>query len=142
MSTATSWLTRARAYNAGTAVQQLSNPEETVAYSIANADPPSGDRALAAVADTGGVSISVSDAAITAARRHVAADAGLCVESSSAAGIAGLRELSKEGAIDSTDEIVVILTGSGFKEFVGEPSQSVPIVPLPELRQWVSSVVE
>jgi threonine synthase len=131
----------ARAYEAGTAVEPLSNPEETIAYSIANADPPSGNRALAAVADTGGASISVSDAAITAAQRRVAVEAGLCVESSSAAAIAGLRAVSKEGAIDSTDEIAVIMTGSGFKEFAGEPSQSAPVVPLSELRQWVASVV-
>ncbi|MEF8841208.1 MAG: pyridoxal-phosphate dependent enzyme [Haloarculaceae archaeon] len=42
---------------------------ETVAYSIANADPPSGNRVLAAARETGGGVLAVDDGAILDARR-------------------------------------------------------------------------
>jgi threonine synthase len=89
---------------------------ETVAYSIANADPPSGNRALAAARDTGGAVVAVDDEAILDAKRAFAARAGLSVESASATTLAGARRLADEGELGADEDVVLVATGSGFKE--------------------------
>lgn len=107
---------------------------ETVAYSIANADPPSGNRVLAAVRDTGGAVLSVSDERILDAKRLLAARAGLCVEPASATTLAGIRHLSSAGEIGRDDRVVAIATGTGFRERspLTDPPEAVAIADLPE----------
>ncbi|GKZ15828.1 threonine synthase [Haladaptatus sp. T7] len=107
---------------------------ETVAYSIANASPPSGNRVLAAVRDTGGAVLSVADDAILDAKRQLARRAGLCVEPASATTLAGIRHLSTAGKIDPEESVVAIATGTGFRERspLAETPESVPIGDLPE----------
>lgn len=106
----------ATAYRDGASSVSATDRTSTIAYSIANADPPSGNRALAAARETDGVVTSVSEDAIRDATETLATDAGLCVEPSSAVSLAGLRKLADDGWIDSSDEIVMITTGTGFKE--------------------------
>ncbi|MFB6149620.1 MAG: pyridoxal-phosphate dependent enzyme [Halobacteriales archaeon] len=89
---------------------------DTIAYSIANPDPPSGNRILAGVRATDGAAISVSDAAMAEAMDVPAADAGFSSEAASAAALAGLRQLTDAGEIGSTEDVVAITTGTGFKE--------------------------
>ncbi|MFC6865421.1 threonine synthase [Halomicroarcula sp. GCM10025817] len=89
---------------------------ETVAYSIANADPPSGTRVLAAARDTGGAVLAVADDAILAARRTLVEQTGLFVESACATALAGARDLAASGAFDPTDDVVLVATGTGFAE--------------------------
>lgn len=91
-------------------------PEETIAVSIANADPPSGTRALAAARETGGAVVSVPDAAIRDAMDRLATRVGLSVEPSSAVAVAGVRRLAQRGEIEPSDDVVTVLTGSGYKE--------------------------
>lgn len=92
------------------------DPGETIAVSIANADPPSGTRALTAARETGGVVVSVSDEETREAMDRLATTAGLSVEPSSAVALAGVRDLSRAGELDADDEVVAIVTGSGYKE--------------------------
>ncbi|MBX0294760.1 threonine synthase [Haloarcula nitratireducens] len=89
---------------------------ETVAYSIANADPPSGNRVLAAARATGGGVLAVDDEAILDARRTLSADAGLFVESASATALAGARRLAEGDALEGDSDVVLIATGTGFTE--------------------------
>ena len=89
---------------------------ETVAYSIANADPPSGNRVLAAARETGGGVLAVDDDAILDARRALAERAGLSVESASATSLAGTRALSERGELQSAGEVVLVATGTGYTE--------------------------
>lgn len=111
---------------------------DTIAYSIANPDPPSGNRALAAVNDTDGAVIDVDDDAIRAAQRTLAEDAGLSVEPASATALAGLRELAQAETISPGDEVVMIATGTGFRT---TPTQSVepPVVPRADLQSALKS---
>jgi len=89
---------------------------ETVAYSIANADPPSGNRVLAAARETGGGVLAVDDGAILDARRALSARAGLFVESACATSLAGARVLSDRGDLEGDDDVVLVATGTGFTE--------------------------
>jgi len=89
---------------------------ETVAYSIANADPPSGNRVLAAARETDGGVLAVDDDAILDARRSLSERAGLFVETSSATALAGARQLGDRGEIGPDEDVVLITTGTGFTE--------------------------
>ncbi|MGM0604663.1 MAG: threonine synthase [Halobacteriota archaeon] len=109
----------ARAFDSGAgAVTRLSSDEttETIAYSIANADPPSGTRALTVARETGGGVIAVDDDAIREARDRLAKDGGVSVESASATTLAGVEQLSAAGELAVDEHVVVVATGTGFKE--------------------------
>ncbi len=97
---------------------------ETIAHSIGNPDPPSGTRALAAVRETDGAVVSVSDAEIQSAQRRFAVDGGFCVEPAAATPLAGLTRLSERGEVASDESAVVVPTGTGFKE-LGTGNESV-----------------
>lgn len=89
---------------------------ETIAHSIGNPDPPSGTRALTAVRRTGGAVCSVTDEDVREAQRQYAQRSGLCVEPASAAPLAGVAQLTRRGEIDGDETVVLIPTGTGFKE--------------------------
>ena len=91
---------------------------ETIAYSIANADPPSGTRVLAAARDTGGTVTSVDDDA-TRSALDTLAQAGISVEASCAVALAGTRELVQSGRLDPDAEVAAVMTGTGLKEASG-----------------------
>ena len=86
---------------------------ETIAYSIANADPPSGTRALAAARATGGAVVGVDDDAIERAGERFAG-AGLAVEPASATTLAALSPLRERGVLDDGDTAALVATGRGF----------------------------
>ncbi|WP_440770145.1 threonine synthase [Natronorubrum sp. DTA28] len=106
----------ATAYREDAAIVSPVTADDTLAVSIANADPPSGTRALAAARDTGGAVVSVPDAEIRDAMDRLSTTVGVSVEPSSAVAVAGIRTLSQSGAIELDDDVVAILTGSGYKE--------------------------
>ncbi|MCU4751599.1 threonine synthase [Halobacteria archaeon AArc-curdl1] len=111
----------ARAYRASDdVVTPIDDDADTVAYSIANADPPSGTRALAAVRDTGGAVVSVDDDAILTAQRRLAS-VGIRVEPSSATTLAAITALCEGGALKSGDRVAGVLTGRGYGGSGGEP---------------------
>lgn len=122
----------ARAYRQELDTVRAVSGGETIAYSIANADPPSGNRALAAVRETDGSVVSVTDAAIQDARTTLAAQGGLSVEAGSAAAYAGLRELTERGRLSSQASVAVIATGTGFREPLASEVDA-PVVALEEL---------
>jgi threonine synthase len=86
---------------------------ETIAYSIANADPPSGNRALAAARATDGAVVAVDDDAIERAGERYAS-AGLAVEPASATTLAALDPLRERGTLDDGDTVALVATGRGF----------------------------
>lgn len=96
---------------------------ETIARSIGNPDPPSGTRALTAVRRTGGAVCSVTDEEIRTAQRQFARRGGFCVEPAAATPLAGVARLTDSGEIDDDETVVLIPTGTGFKEMgTGEAS--------------------
>lgn len=112
---------------------------ETVAYSIANADPPSGTRALAAARDTDGGVVAVDDEAILDAKRALAARAGLSVETASATTLAGARRLAERGEFDDQEDVVLVATGSGFKESASGDVPEPPTVAIEDLDERLAS---
>lgn len=88
---------------------------ETVATAIRIGNPASWDRAVRAIALTRGVVISVPDEEILAAKA-VIDGAGVGCEPASAATLAGLRRLVRDGTINEGANVVAILTGHMLKD--------------------------
>ncbi len=88
---------------------------ETVATAIKIGDPASYDRAVTAIRETDGVVLSVSDAELLETKAAIDA-AGVGCEPASAASLAGLRRLVREGTIESGARVVAILTGHIHKD--------------------------
>ena len=91
---------------------------ETIATAIRIGDPASWTKATAARDELGGLIEAVTDAEILAAYRDIARFEGVFCEPSSAAGVAGLRMLVRDGrlGVDSDAMIVCVLTGNGLKD--------------------------
>jgi threonine synthase len=90
------------------------NPE-TVASAIRIGSPASKEGALAAVRESGGLIESVTDEEILAAQDLLAREEGVFCEPASAAGIAGLLKLAREGR-GPEGTVVGVLTGHGLKD--------------------------
>jgi threonine synthase len=100
---------------------------ETVASAIRIGSPASKEGALAAVRESGGLIESVTDEEILDAQGLLASEEGVFCEPASAAGIAGLLKLAREGR--APEGIVVsVLTGHGLKD----PDAILSRVELPE----------
>jgi threonine synthase len=88
----------------------------TVADSISAGLPRDRIKAMAAVVDTGGAYVVVSDDEILAAIPVLARGSGVFAEPAGAAGYAGLVKAVAQGLVSPDERIVVINTGSGLKD--------------------------
>lgn len=88
---------------------------ETIATAIRIGDPASWDRAVRAIRDTDGLVLSVTDEEIIEAKVVIDA-AGVGCEPASAASVAGVRQLVRNGIINSGDRVVAVLTGHVLKD--------------------------
>ena len=88
----------------------------TVADSISAGLPRDRIKAMAAVVDTGGAYVVVSDNEILAAIPELARGCGVFAEPAGAASYAGLVKAVAEGLVQPHERIVVINTGSGLKD--------------------------
>ncbi|MFO7532460.1 MAG: threonine synthase [Candidatus Limnocylindrales bacterium] len=89
---------------------------QTIATAIRIGRPASGQLALAARDESGGLIDAVTDDEILAAYRDIARLEGIFCEPASAASVAGVRKVVGEGRIDSSATIVAVLTGLGLKD--------------------------
>jgi threonine synthase len=88
---------------------------ETVASAIRIGAPANRDAALAAVSEAGGLIDSVTDEEILAAQETLGQEEGVFCEPASAAGVAGILKLAREGgSLDGP--VVCVLTGHGLKD--------------------------
>jgi threonine synthase len=88
---------------------------ETIATAIRIGDPASWDRAVRTIRDTDGIVLSVTDDEIIDAKVQIDA-AGVGCEPASAASVAGVKQLVRDGVIRSGDRVVAVLTGHVLKD--------------------------
>jgi len=88
---------------------------ETVATAIRIGHPRSWKKALKAVQHSNGFVMDVTDEEIADAKAMIGRD-GIGCEPASAATLAGLRKLTKEGQIDRDANVVAMLTGHALKD--------------------------
>ncbi|UCG90413.1 MAG: threonine synthase, partial [Candidatus Heimdallarchaeota archaeon] len=96
--------------------QDWEKTPRTVAGGLADPHPWDADSALAAIYDSSGTAVAVSEEAILRTQRWIAQYEGIFGEPSGTAGLAGLEVLVERGEIDSSDHVVVPITGIGFKD--------------------------
>ena len=92
----------------------IANPE-TVATAIRIGNPASWSTAQRARLESGGRIDAVSDAEILAAQARLSMEAGVFCEPASAAGVASLLKIGKNGQL-AGKTIVAVLTGHGLKD--------------------------
>lgn len=107
---------------------------ETVATAIRIGDPASYDRAVRSIRETDGVVVDVEDAELLAAK-SVIDGAGVGCEPASAASVAGVRKLVREGQIASTERVVAVLTGHLLKDAVAAAGAMAPLEIDPRLEE-------
>ena len=99
----------------------------TIADSISAGLPADRIKALAAVRQTDGAYLKVTDDEILAAIPALARGCGVFAEPAAAAAYAGLVKAVELGLVDPDERIVVLSTGNGLKDIasarksVGEP---------------------
>ncbi len=96
-------------------IDPVKNPE-TVATAIRIGQPVNAKKAIRAIYESKGTAEEVSDEEIIDAQKILASLEGIGVEPASAASIAGLIKLAKEGVIENGEKIVCITTGHLLKD--------------------------
>ena len=92
---------------------------QTVADSISAGLPRDRMKAMAAVKETGGAYITLTDEEILAAIPALARGSGVFAEPAGAAAYAGLVKAVQQGLVSADERIVVLNTGSGLKDVAG-----------------------
>ena len=93
----------------------IKNPQ-TVATAIKIGNPYSWKNALKAAEESGGRIDMVSDGEILSAYKTIASTEGVFCEPASAASVAGLIKLTREGFFKGGEVVVCTLTGNGLKD--------------------------
>jgi len=110
---------------------------KTIATAIRIGNPASWQGAVAARDQSGGIIDCVTDDEIVAAYRSLASKEGVFGEPASAASVAGLIKLSKQGLNLTGKKVVCIITGNGLKD----PDLPVKFVePFPELPPDITAI--
>ena len=104
---------------------------ETVATAIRIGNPASWQKAVAARDESGGIIDTVSDAEILAAQKLLSTRAGVFGEPASAASMAGLVKLSRQGRDFSGKRIACVITGTGLKDTDTALKDAPPFLQLP-----------
>ena len=103
------------AFRAGDEESKPFPDPHTVAFGITVPKALGDFLVLAALRATDGTAVAVSDEALLAEQRRLAADEGTFVCPEGAACFAAVRQLREEGFLDGTEEVVVLNTGAGLK---------------------------
>jgi threonine synthase len=104
---------------------------ETVATAIRIGNPASWDGAVAARDESGGLIETVTDDEILETQRLIVAMEGVFCEPASAAGVAGVRRLARDGRIGSNEVVVCVLTGHGLKDPDAIQGEEGTLTPIP-----------
>ena len=104
----------ARSFKTGFAKRETVHAE-TVATAIKIGDPASYERGVRAIRENNGIVLDVSDAEILEAKAIIDGS-GVGCEPASAASVAGVRRLARDGTIGKSDTVVAVLTGHILKD--------------------------
>ncbi len=94
-------------------IVRTQNPD-TIAHSIENAFPPSGNAVLRCLKEYGGKTVSVTDEELLEAQRTLCRN-GLFVQPGSAASYAAVRKMGRQGMLKGNERIVCVTTSTGLK---------------------------
>lgn len=120
------------------------NPK-TIATAIRIGNPASWGKAVSAARESRGLIDSVTDREIINAHRTLALKEGLFVEPASAASVAGIQKLARQGFFQKDALVAAVLTGNGLKdqELVLAHSKAVEKISnhLPEIKNKIEKII-
>ena len=90
--------------------------ENTIADSISVGVPRNADKALAAIRESNGIAVNVSDEEILAAQRLLGRTCGVFGEPAGVTGAAALKKACELGLIPHDATVVSVVTGNGLKD--------------------------
>ena len=90
--------------------------ENTLADSIAVGVPRNADKAIAAIRESGGLTVEVTDAEIMAAQKLLGRSCGVFGEPAGVTGTAGIKKLCEAGKLPADAAVVSVVTGNGLKD--------------------------
>ncbi len=118
-----------RAFDEGRDQVTPVDKEPSFSDALMNNAPYWGNQALAAVRESDGLMVSVSDAQVADAIRRLGSTEGLFVEPAGAVTVAGLKKLAAEKRLPTVKRVVCMLTGHGLNA----PKAAFASEPLPEI---------
>lgn len=117
-----------------TTLRDLKSRDTTYADSINCPVPRNWRKALAALRDSNGAGVAVSDEQIMEAVRITGRLSGVFAEPAAAAAIAGIAQARRDGILNERSNVVAMITGNGLKDpagalkAVGKPHEVPPDV--------------
>ena len=90
--------------------------ENTIADSISVGVPRNADKALAAIRESNGLAVCVTDEEILAAQRLLGRTCGVFGEPAGVTGTAALKKACEQGLIEKDATVVSVVTGNGLKD--------------------------
>ena len=90
--------------------------ENTIADSISVGVPRNADKALAAIRESNGLAVCVTDEEILAAQRLLGRTCGVFGEPAGVTGTAGVKKLCEQGVLPKDATVVSVVTGNGLKD--------------------------
>ncbi len=90
--------------------------ENTLADSIAVGVPRNADKAIAAIRESGGLTVEVTDEEIMDAQKLLGESCGVFGEPAGVTGTAGIRKLLEQGRLSADSTVVSVVTGNGLKD--------------------------
>jgi threonine synthase len=94
---------------------RVENPPDSIAEGIVAKDCYDATKALRALKESNGITVAVDDLEVIEYMEMLAGKEGVFVEPTSATTLAAVGKLRETYAIDKSDKIVCVLTGSGLK---------------------------
>ena len=101
--------------------EAVPGPQETIAGGISQVATPNSRLVLQALRHTKGTAVAVSDEELVHSVSLLAEKTGIFAEPAGAAALAGLVRLVKDGRIGKSDNVLLMITGSGHKEPIASP---------------------
>jgi threonine synthase len=114
---------------------------QTIARSLAIGSPADGVFAARTIWQTGGWAEAVSDQEIVAGIRLLAETSGVFAETAGGVTVASALALAESGHLKVDDEVVLCITGSGFKtvDAVSDTTRDLPVI-APKIRDLAEQV--
>lgn len=118
-------------------------PEDTMADSIAVGVPRNADKALAAIRESDGIAVTVTDEEILETQSLLGRTCGVFGEPAGVAGTAGVRALCRQGVLGERDTVVTLVTGNGLKDVESAVRHSgAPIAVPPDMEALLTAFEE
>ena len=117
--------------------------ENTLADSIAVGVPRNADKAIAAIRESGGLTVEVTDREIMDAQKLLGESCGVFGEPAGVTGTAGIKKLLERGRLSPDASVVSVVTGNGLKDVANAiAARGEPISVPSDMEQLLSAFAE